>query len=321
MGTMNSNPVYEVKEMLSDSRSPIEPVEGWQFFVDGIPVSRELHSFVEGFNKIHKGLKYCLAETKRLHFEDEDKIVYLAKTLYVYRDNVPFIYGAIGYGDYSLTKSNTKSYMVFSRKISNDKYNKHNVQHRMALTINLGTALKNASKGIAPYTSAEIAKYYFKFPQDKVRDVVYEAKNTLGKIIEPVRSSAETSTFVDEMIYLIDSGVEFKNQAFMEMAKELKDKATALRELQNRKVGLTFVSFKHGTNVSVEMLDVENINNLPIYESNFLNYASSVTTCSMENLPEAISSRVAVLNILSDKQYVERVGMKIDDNTFWVERG
>jgi len=318
---LNNNPVYEVKEMLSDLTISMVNVEGWQFFVDDIPVSRELHDFVEGFNKIHKGLKYFLAETKRLHFEKEDKLVPLAKSLYVYRDNVPFIYGAIGYGDYSLTKSDTKSYMVFSRKISNDKYNKHNAQHRMSLTINLNTALKNASKCIAPYTSAEIAKYYFKFPQDKVRDVVYQAKLNLGNIVEPICANKEMSTFVDEMMYLIDSGVEFKNQTFMDMAKNLKDKANTLKELQNRKVGLTFVSFKHGTNVSVEMLDVENVNNLPIYESNFLNYASNVTTCSMENLPEAISSRVAVLNILSDKQYVERVGMKIDDNTFWVERG
>ena len=318
---INRNPVYEVKEMLSEITKVLPVEDEWKFFVDGIPVSRELHGFVEGFNKIHKGVKYHLAETKKLYFPEDDKEVYLAKSLYVYRDNVPFIYGAIGYGDYSVTKSNTKSYMVFSRKISNDKYNKNNIQHRMALTINLDTALKNASKGITPYTSSEIAKYYFRFPQEKVREIVYEAKHSLGKIIEPIRSSSETMTFVDEMIYLIDSGVEFKNQAFMEMAKELKDKANALRELQNRKVGLTFVSFKHGTNVSVEMLDVENVNSQPIYEHNFLNYASSVTTCSMENLPEAISSRVAVLNILSDKQYVERVGMKIDDNTFWVERG
>jgi hypothetical protein len=318
---LNNNPVYEVKEMLSESTKVLPVEDGWRFFVDGIPVSRELHDFVEGFNKIHKGVKYHLAESKKLHFENEDRLVPLAKSLYVYRDNVPFIYGAVGYGDYSLTKSDTKSYMVFSRKISNDKYNKHNAQHRMSLTVNLHTALKNASKGIAPYTSAEIAKYYFKFPQDKVRDVVYQAKLSLGNIVEPICASREMSTFVDEMMYLIDSGVEFKNQTFMDMAKNLKDKANTLKELQNRKVGLTFVSFKHGANVSVEMLDVENVNNLPIYESNFLNYASNVTTCSMENLPESISSRVAVLNILSDKQYVERVGMKIDDNTFWVERG
>jgi hypothetical protein len=41
----------------------------------------------------------------------------------------------------------------------------------------------------------------------------------------------------------------------------------------------------------------------------------------MSDLPEDIVKSISVLSILNDKQYVPRVGQKIDEYTYWIERG
>ena len=44
-------------------------------------------------------------------------------------------------------------------------------------------------------------------------------------------------------------------------------------------------------------------------------------TYLVNELPQDIAGQIAVLNILEDDGYVANVGMKIDDSTYWVERG
>jgi hypothetical protein len=38
-------------------------------------------------------------------------------------------------------------------------------------------------------------------------------------------------------------------------------------------------------------------------------------------LPQDVMGAVSVLSILTDGQYVANVGMRVDDNHFWIERG
>ena len=53
----------------------------------------------------------------------------------------------------------------------------------------------------------------------------------------------------------------------------------------------------------------------------FLFFTNQSTTYSMDELPEDIGGAISVLSILEDGQYVPRVGQKVDDTTFWIERG
>jgi hypothetical protein len=50
-------------------------------------------------------------------------------------------------------------------------------------------------------------------------------------------------------------------------------------------------------------------------------FVSPPTTYLASELPEHILNGVSVLNILQDGQYVARIGQKIDNETFWLERG
>ena len=44
------------------------------------------------------------------------------------------------------------------------------------------------------------------------------------------------------------------------------------------------------------------------------------TSYSIDELPEDLAGKIAVLNILNDEQYAVRVGYKYDNNIFWIER-
>jgi hypothetical protein len=43
-------------------------------------------------------------------------------------------------------------------------------------------------------------------------------------------------------------------------------------------------------------------------------------TFKMEDLPEDIAEKVATLGMVDKGHYVEDVGMKVSDTTFWIDR-
>jgi hypothetical protein len=233
-------------------------------------------------------------------------------------DGMPFILGAVGYGDFSTSRNGDKSYMVYSRKISNDKYNSYNDQHYMTLTTDIKKAVKNASKFIIPYTNLEIASVYFPNIQNNVNSNVSNAGDGFFSIVNNIKNS--TTELSEELVHLVKSGVQFKTPLFANMAKDIIDKHNTYLEYQNRVVDVTFVCFRQGNTMSITTMDVGNITKNNIHSLNFKDKATNVNTYTSETLPDEISSKVAVLNILNDDQYVENVGMKINSNTFWIER-
>jgi hypothetical protein len=164
----------------------------------------------------------------------------------------------------------------------------------------------------------EIASIYFEEVEDKVRTNVNNAKEAFYDTVHNIKHNIPS--LAEEMLHLVKSGVQFKNPAFVEMASKIVDKYEVHVAYDLRKVDLTFVCFRHGNNITVTTMDVNNITKTTIYSSNFASKAVNMNTYTIEDLPDELSSKVAVLNILNDKQYVEDVGMKIDKNTFWIER-
>jgi hypothetical protein len=55
-------------------------------------------------------------------------------------------------------------------------------------------------------------------------------------------------------------------------------------------------------------------------ESRFNTDIPVESSYSVEDLPEDIAGKIAVLQILNDEQYAVRVGYKYSNNIFWIER-
>jgi hypothetical protein len=311
-------PNTELSEMFKKKPTEYSVPKEWQFFVQDIPVSRELYNFVQDINVKQAEFKYFPCDSKWLEFKENDERVLIAKSLYVYMDSMPFILGAVGYGDFSQSRNGDKTYMVYSRKISNAKYNGFNDQYHMTLSTAINKAVKNASKFIVPYTNVEIASVYFDDVSDKITTNVNNAREAFYDTVHSIKHNQ--SLLAEEMLHLTKSGVQFKDPIFVEMANKIVDRYDRHTFYQLRKVDVTFVCFKQGNTTTITTMDVNNITKTNVFSHNFDKKAENINTYTMETLPEELSSKVAVLNILNDKQYVEDVGMKINNNTFWIER-
>ena len=109
--------------------------------------------------------------------------------------------------------------------------------------------------------------------------------------------------------------VAFATSQFKDVAKRLPEVLEEYNRQMSRKISTVFVRLhKVGDQVLADVNTVDNA--LQGFTT-----AGDVTTYTMDELPEDLKGSIAVLNILEDGQYVSRVGQKVDDTTFWIERG
>jgi len=106
-------------------------------------------------------------------------------------------------------------------------------------------------------------------------------------------------------------GVEFKSQEFQEASNQCVELLDQYEEENRRKIELLFVRVR---NVGDEQY-VDVSGDLETYATNDLR------TYRIDELPQDIAGSIAVLSILEEGQYVARVGRKVDDNMYWIERG
>jgi hypothetical protein len=118
------------------------------------------------------------------------------------------------------------------------------------------------------------------------------------------------------MLYLRSQGVKFKTEVFNEVANSIEEVYEKVKEEDNRKVNALFVHFRK---VGDDMYaDVEEVG--AVKQNRQVDFVSPPTTYLTSELPEHILNGVSVLNILEDGQYVARIGQKVDNETFWLEK-
>jgi hypothetical protein len=112
-------------------------------------------------------------------------------------------------------------------------------------------------------------------------------------------------------------GVSFKTETFRQVADVIEELMTDATTEQKRKVQCVFVRFrKIGDDMYADIQEADDVRG----NSTRLMSNNPTVTHAMSELPEDIMSSISVLNILNDGQYVAKVGMRIDDLTFWIER-
>ena len=111
--------------------------------------------------------------------------------------------------------------------------------------------------------------------------------------------------------------MKFKTDVFNEIANNIEEVYDKVKEEESRKVNALFVHFRK---VGDDMYaDVEEVGDMK--KNRYVEFVSPPTTYLASELPEHILNGVSVLNILEDGQYVARIGQKVDNETFWLERG
>jgi hypothetical protein len=299
---------------------------GHKHFFEGVPVEKELLEFATGVQKIMPKIKFYpnTFVLRNVSVNDENGVYQTTRSmrvcdeLFAYMDDFPFDLGRVGWGD-NAVKSGEPSYAVYSRKISNAKYATHRDQHHMIMTKDMGKAVKNASKYLVPYTTRELAQAFYEPIHNNVSKVLEQVKHKMYNGAREV-SNAHMS-ILQEIRFLKKQGVEFTTPEFRELAGKVDQLIEDYEEQEKRQVSAFFVRFRQvGDSTYADLQEVFDVRDIR-WDVKMNTTNAQAVSYPVNELPQDIAGQIAVLNILENDGYVANVGMKLDDSTFWVERG
>ena len=300
---------------------------GHKDFLNGVPVEKELIAFAEGVQKAMPKVKFYpnTFAFKNVPINDENGVYQTTRSMrvcdemFVYMDDFPFDLGRIGWADNAVKGNGDYSYSVYSRKISNAKYATHRDQHYMIMTKDMGKAVKNACKHLVPYTTRELAQAFYDPIHEKVSRVLEHVKQKMYRSTNEITNN--NMAILQEIQFLKKQGVEFTTPEFRDLAGKVDQIIADYAEQEKRKVSAFFVRFRQvGDSTYADLQEVFDVRDIR-WDAKMNTTGAQAVTYPVNELPQDIAGQIAVLNILEDDGYVANVGMKIDDSTYWVERG
>ena len=242
------------------------------------------------------------------------------KSLYIYRDDCPFVLGWIGYGDYRQGGDGTEMYVVHARTIQNGKYAEYHDPHFMKRSVNIDTALKSVKKYIRPYNPVEMAKLNMRDVANAIGEVSGAVTSKLSEIknsIVDVRSYGDNSQsrLFTELKHLLTTNHEFVDPSFGTALVDYFQTVEEANQYKGRSVPMWFVRVYE--RFGSQAFDVVSIDNAENWNPNI---GDERNTYNADTLPEDIMGKLSVLNILNDEQYVDDVGYRAGEGMFYVVR-
>ena len=294
----------------------------WEHWVGEYPVMPELKHFIQDLQPFMPRAQFFPTAYTSQRVEDivdsdtgyvTDYIrIDLVEEFCVIMPDQPYDIGKVNYKDNGV-KQDDRTYGVYSRKITNEKYRDHRDQHHMVLASDRVKAVKNACKYITPFTSIELAHAAYRDIHSKIYAAYAETQSNFKDIAITV--SGKHNEILEEIRHLKSLGVTFKTELFRTAADKIDDAWNVAHEEERRVTDCAFVRFKEvGTDVYAEVQMADDVR-----RNNHMRMNGVPTSYLMNDLPEHLAHKIAALNILDDKQYVNKIGQKIDDKSFWVE--
>ena len=297
-----------------------EQARDWPHKIDGIPVRKEVLDMCLQLRRSYSGYRFHagrggMSNLKvAITFTDEvRKNVY--SDVHVYIEGSDYIVGRVGYGKlYGLQESDEPVYMIHSRKIANEKFNDHREQYFMSFAKDSKKSLKVALSKLTPYSPREMATNNFLNFKADIAQVRSASQGKLNNILAPLQ---DRNVLLMEMRNLMTANVQFTTPQFIEAAEQIVQADKDWEEMKRKPFNAYYVYVRMvGDEQWVDVVDVPDVNNRS---------TSSVETCSIasmniNDLPDDIKGKLAVLTIATHEQYMEQVGRRVSEKSFWVER-
>ena len=239
---------------------------------------------------------------------------------FVYREGEPYVLGWIGYEDYQSHITGEKKYAVHARDIDNGKYASYNMQHFMRMSVNLTTAVKNTKASLRSYTDREVGGIY----AGKVRsavgalkdDAVSKYNQALNKVglqtVSRYTSSQQVTSLLDEVLRMQQTGHTFTN---LELDQDLQNIATKKKEAARFTRGVLIpMDFVHiFARNGTQYVSRSRTTDLNDYGATFF----PDNTWTLDEVPEDVQGKIAVMSMCKDEELVEGVGYKATDTMFY----
>jgi hypothetical protein len=295
---------------------------GWKHFVQDFPVSYDLMEFANAVKDVMPNVTFLPVDAEHISLpvpnSPNQQRFRIYNELSIVMDGYPFDLGRINFKD-NAVKSNgthTNTYGVYSRKIANAKYGTHRTQHNMIMSNDMKKAVKNVCKYVIPYSTRELAQAFYDNMQNHVGRIADKAQRALKDHCHPLGYNYQE--VAEEIMHIKSQGIKFKNQLFINVAEGIEDVYTTYIQETTRKIGGTFVRiYKVGDQPYVSLQEIDD------FRKHVWNTKIDMPTTDkpVSELPEDAVGSISVLSILENDQYVADVGMKLDSNHFWIQRG
>jgi len=231
----------------------------------------------------------------------------------VYIEGSDYVVGVIGHGKrYGIKEVDTPVYMIQSRKIENEKFASHRDQYNMSFMGDLKKAVRTALSKLVPYSPKEMAGISVGTFRTSIQTVRSAVDRNVGNLLSPL---SDRNILVREMRSLIAQNTMFVTEEFQRAAAGFIKAEAEWNEVRNKPI--------HGYYVYVRMVGGEQWVDI-VEATDMQNYTRiedcPVTSMPVSDVPEDIQGKVAVLSIATIDQYMNGLGMRVSEKSFWLER-
>ena len=238
------------------------------------------------------------------------KITASGSAIHVYLPTDHFVLGRVGWGDWSVDGKPTNSIMVQSPRIRNDKYCSDRTQHYMWTSINPKRALSNALGALRSHTPIAVAKHYASDVASKVWNSDYKSQDKVSKVRGNV---IRHGSLEQELRGIVASGYAFINAEFSDRVTSFLHEADEYA-FRQQKVDMLYVrAYMLGEQQVFDTVPIANMHKH--YE--FMVEESSLRYTE-DTLPDDIRGKLSMLLMVAMKEYVDDVGMRVNEEVFYV---
>jgi uncharacterized protein YoxC len=280
--------------------------------IDDMPVSKKLGEFCQAILKVNRHVKFGVAKSIKGEFIHGTNRQALAE-VWVYMPEHEYAMMRVGYADYAVKGSMDSKFGVYSRLLQNNKFDSQRDQYYMVTSDDIDRIMKTVKKVMRPYSPHETANVVFEPYQGKVHSNVWRATSEAR---EAKDATIGLNDLRNELFALYDLGYEFASETLKDKVGKWKKAVTEMAEAENKKRDAYFVSvILRGEELLCNVMTVNDVRKI-----HKINEASMSQVFKMDDLPEDIAEKVATLGMVDKGHYVEDVGMKVSDTTFWIDR-
>jgi hypothetical protein len=271
--------------------------KGWAHWIGDIPVHKELLTFYKAFKDKRYNIVPCVdVGTKVIWKRDQDgdatDSVSVYQTLGITFPDTP----NFRVGKLIVTTDNGIAYCVESEKIENEKYSSGSDGYNIRQSKDMKKALKVAVQFLKPLDYDDVmdrSSHPLRVGLGNLRDA---ARYKLHDKLDIGRSD-----MAQEVAHMIASGYVPSTTSFKNALDLLMTEGAELRRMQDYKPRACFVWVKP-TSLAYKFTEDK-----------------EVTECTqMDDVPELIRNKLAVLQIAKNGDAIADVGVRVSDITYWV---
>ncbi len=224
----------------------------------------------------------------------------------------------IGYGPFRANKNLPLQYMICARHIKNEKYKGWRDQYHMLHSDSLPAIVAKAKKYLRPYTPQEEAALTFV----KFRSSTYSEK--VASDVSFIRAADNITitlrhTVISELVAMRQAGHVFAAPQLCEAVDAYIEQEKATKEEASLHAHAWYVRI-------VDRFGEAFAEVLPVFDVQMKNEGdiAALTTVidryKLDEIPEPLAGRLAVLGMMAAGEGVSGVGYKLTDSAYWVER-